>query len=163
MHEAVFENGFRDHGSAFSDAHQRHELRLHICGEAREGFGHHIRAAKPIAACDAKPAFFFRDIHAGFTQRARHRAQMIQARPLQQQRPASDGSGASKGAGFNPVRDDGVRCGAKACHAFHQQTICADAFNPCPHAHQAGGEVSDFGLARGVQNLALPACQSRCH
>ena len=39
VHEAVFEDGLADHALALRHRHQRHELGLHIGGEARIGIG----------------------------------------------------------------------------------------------------------------------------
>ena len=81
VHEAVLKNGFSDHGGTFGDRHDGHELGLHVGGEARERFGHHVRAAQAVAALNPNAVLGFGDFHPGVVERAAEGGEGRSCRP----------------------------------------------------------------------------------
>jgi hypothetical protein len=79
MHEAVLEDGLGDHRGALGDGHQRHELGLHVGGEAGEGLGHHVGAAQAVEAGDGEAGVGLGDIHAAVAQVAGDGAEVYPA------------------------------------------------------------------------------------
>ena len=88
--------------------HQRHELRLHVGGEAGIGLGHHIGAVHaPFSRRTRRPRRrLLDDLHAGLAQRRTAAPRWSSRPPTSSTSPAGDGGGHGVGAGLDPVGDD---------------------------------------------------------
>ncbi len=150
VHEAVFEDGFGDHGRTFGNRHDGHELGLHVRREAGEGFGHHIGAAQAVAALDTDAVGEFGDFDAGVIEGAAEGGDVVEVGAVEFEVAAADGGGAGVGAGFDAVGDDAVGGGVEGFDSLDGEAVGAEAGDLGAHGVEAGGEVGDFGFAGGV-------------
>ncbi len=163
VHEAVLEDGLGHHRGTLGDREQRHELRLHVGGKARIGLGHDVDAAKRTAAADAHGAVLLAHLDAGLLEHPHHGAEMADAAAEQPHVAAGDADSAGIGAALDPVGDHGVTRAVQPVHAIDDDDARALVGDAGAHRHQAGDQVGDLGLARGVDDLGASIRQGRRH
>lgn len=109
MHETVFEDGLGDMRDAGRTGHQRHELRLQVGREAREGIGDDIdRSDAGAVALDAHAVVGRRDFRAGAAQRFNCGFEQRHIGIFEHDVAAGHGDGHGIGAGLNAIRQDAV-------------------------------------------------------
>ena len=163
MHEAVLEDRLGHHRGALGHRHHGHELGLHVGGEARIGLRHHIGAAQPVVAAHANAALGLGHFHAGIIERAAQRGQMVHVGALQQQVAPGNGGGAGIGAGLDAIGNDAMRRAVQRIHAIDDQLAGAQAADARAHGDEAGHQIADFRLARGIGDDRLALGQARRH
>ena len=129
VHEAVLEDAFFHHAGAFGQAHQGHDLGLHVGGEAGVGAGLHVRAAQHalVAGQHAFGALFDGQAHA--FQLGDDGFQLGEGAVFEQQLAAGDAGRHQKGAGLDAVGHDGVFRAAQAADALDADGAAAVAFD----------------------------------
>ena len=126
MQIAIFEDGFADVRHALGLRGKRHELRLHVCGEAGIFLGSDVGGHQLFRGFDAQGArAFAANVHAAFLSLSMSAPRWLGIAVFEQQFAAGDGPGDEKSAGLDAVGNDGVRCAVKLFDALHADGRCA--------------------------------------
>ena len=109
VHEAVLENGFSDHAGAFGHTVQRHELRLHVGGEAGMRHGVNVDGPWPPALhVEFDEIGAGADFRAGLLQFDQHRVEQRRIGVRHPHLAAADRAGHQKRAGLDAIGQHGV-------------------------------------------------------
>ena len=135
---------------------QRHELRLHVRGEAGIFLGDHVGGDEFSRAANLQRA---RPVSRISTPVSRSLA-MIEVEVLRRatgefEIAVGDGSGHEERAGFDAVRNDGVRRAVQLFFPAHANRGSSRAFDVRSHFDQQVREVRNFRFARRVVDDAF--------
>ncbi len=108
MHEAVLEDVFGDGGGAFGLGGERHELGLHVGGEAGVLFGGDVGGLERAAAADADVFLAGLDADAALFELGDERAEVGGVAAVDVEVAAGDGAGHEEGAGLDAVGVDAM-------------------------------------------------------
>ena len=137
MHEAVLEHRLDDVRCALGLGHQRHELRLHVGRESGMLASRDIDAAQRGRTAQDQGRIVRRLDQAACLAHFRdHRLEMLAAGAHQRQLAAGQCTCNEVGAGFDPVRDDGVLRPRQCVDAVHANSRRAGAFDAGSHLGQ---------------------------
>ena len=163
MHEAVFENGFRDFRHAIRPSKHCHKLRLHIRGKSRmrrsadfDGFGApcHLEPNPIGANINNCPHFPKLQNHSfqisGHTIRNQHIA--VRSRCRTEER-----------SGLNTVSDHSVFGPVKTFNPFNHQCGRTSTRDLCTHSIEAIGQVNHFRFTRSIFNDRRSLCEHCSH
>ena len=129
VHEAVFEDIFRDDRRAFGLRGQRHELRLHVGRKARVLFGVDIGGFEWTITLHADAVAGFCDLNSGLFEFLKYSSEMTGITSGHVQVAAGQRSGDDEGTCFDAVGDDAVFCAMQFGYALHTNCGGACAFN----------------------------------
>jgi len=163
VHETVFKNRLGHLGEAFRDGVERHELGLHVGGEAGVFSRAERLRLQATMRLDADEAVARSDRGTRFAQLVDNRIEVIGAAMHQDDIAARCRHGAQKGTGFDTVRHHLVRAAVQALHALNADAVAAVALNARTHLDEHLGQVADFGLLRRVFENGFTFGQGRCH
>src|SRR5690606_24944436 len=163
VHVAVFEDGFHDHRSPFSNGVQRHELCLHVGrktgvfdGAEAGGFGTPVHAG-------AYPAVAFFDLYARLAQLVENGAYGVGCGAAQDDVAARGTHGTQEGSRFDAVGDDAMGGAVQTGDTVDNDTVGAVPFDTRTHLDEQFGQVHDLGLSCGVFQHAAPLGQYGGH
>ena len=163
MHEAVLEDALGDDARAAADAHERHDLGLHVRGEAGVGPGGQVDAAQGAVHAGPQGVAVALDDHAHLAQLEDDGVEGVHRAVLQGQVALGDAGRHEVRAGLDAVRHDAVGRAVQALHALDAHHARAVAGDLRPAAVQELRQVLDLGLAGRVLQHRLALGQGGGH
>ena len=131
---AIFENGFADVRYAFGLCGERHELRLHVRGEAGIFLGGDVGGDELLRGAHAERAFPSQRISTPHSRSFSMTApRWLGSQFVEQQFAAGDRARDQKSAGFDAIGNYGVSCAVQPFHALNAERGSAGAFDFCAH------------------------------
>src|SRR3984893_18381590 len=151
MPEALLEDRLADGAGAGRRRQQRHDRRLQVGGEAGIGAGRDVDASQPMPGPSGNdPVRRFAEIDTHGAERCGRAAEQVDAAVGQAEFAVGDGRGAGEGAELDAIRQDGMHGAGEPRGALDAELMRAEAGDLGAHRDQAGGQVGDLGLARGI-------------
>ena len=133
VHESVFEDRLRDSAGAVCEAHEHHQLRLHVGREARVRLRDKVRRTDDLRPHHADTVSLALDRRPGLTKLGDHRLERLEADPLYQHVALGCRRRHHEGARLDAVGNDGVVDGVERIDTFDRDNRGAGTLDARAH------------------------------
>ena len=163
VHEAAFEDGFRDHARTLGNRHQSHHLRLDIRGKSRIRQRLYIHTPEPFGGTNADCFLLDHELGARFPQLGQEGLRMVRPASLYRDIPLRDRTGYQIGRRLDPIRNNLMIRAMQRRHPLDRDHVRPGSTDPSASRDQKLCEVSDLRLPSGIFNHRGAVGQAGSH